>query len=317
VDTTPTIPPPPTRERCYRHPDVETGVHCTRCGRPICPDCMIPAPVGHQCPECVAEARREYRQGPGRRIAVANVRSTGATMMILIALGIGYVWELVAAGGPGSLIGGPSTPALIDAGALVPFTGIDPQGGVTGGLAGGEWWRLLTSIFLHAGLIHLALNAYALWIFGTIMEREIGRLPTLGVFLTTGVFAGAASYAFAPGFVVAVGASGAVFGLVGAFITYNYLRRHHVMAQARLRAALSMLLINLVIGLSIPRIDWRAHLGGVVAGLLAGLAVDPTRPEGLRRLITVLGLTAILASAVVLVAFRTAQVLADPGALLS
>jgi membrane associated rhomboid family serine protease len=315
VDTTPTIPPPPTRERCYRHPDVETGVHCTRCGRPICPDCMIPAPVGHQCPECVAEARREYRQGPGRRIAVANIRSTGATMLILIALGIGYLWELVIAGGPGSLFGGPSGPALVEAGALVPFTGIDPQG-VTGGLAGGEWWRLLTSIFLHAGLIHLALNAYALWIFGTIMEREIGRLATLGVFLTTGVFAGAASYAFAPGFIVAVGASGAVFGLVGAFITYNYLRRHHVMAQARLRAALSMLLINLVIGLSIPAIDWRAHLGGVVAGLLAGLAVDPSRPAGLRRLITVLGLTAIVAAAVVLVAFRTAQVLADPAALL-
>jgi len=315
VDITPTIPPPPTRERCYRHPDVETGVHCTRCGRPICPDCMIPAPVGHQCPECVAEARREYRQGPGRRVAAAKIRSTGATMVILIALGIGYVWELVVAGGPGSLIGAPSTPALIDAGALVPFTGGSPEG-VTGGLAGGEWWRLLTSIFLHAGLIHLALNAYALWIFGTIMEREIGRLPTLGVFLTTGVFAGAASYAFAPGFVVAVGASGAVFGLVGAFITYNYLRRHHVMAQARLRAALSMLLINLVIGLSIPAIDWRAHLGGVVAGLLAGLAVDPSRPEGLRQLITVLGLTAIVAAAVVLVAFRTAQVLADPAALL-
>src|SRR5687768_2796661 len=141
---------------------------------------MIPAPVGHQCPECVAEARREYRQGPGRRIAVANIRSTGATMLILIALGIGYLWELVIAGGPGSLFGGPPTPALVEAGALVPFTGIDPQG-VTGGLAGGEWWRLLTSIFLHAGLIHLALNAYALWIFGTIMERETGRVATLGV----------------------------------------------------------------------------------------------------------------------------------------
>jgi hypothetical protein len=88
------------------------------------------------------------------------------------------------------------------------------------------------------------------------------------------------------------------------------------MAQARLRAALSMLLINLVIGLSIPAIDWRAHLGGVVAGLLAGLAVDPSRPAGLRRLITVLGLAAIVSAAVVLVAFRTAQVLADPAALL-
>jgi membrane associated rhomboid family serine protease len=315
MEPSPTMPPPPTRERCYRHPDVETGVHCTRCGRPICPDCMIPAPVGHQCPQCVADARREYRQGPGRQVAAARIRSTGATMLILIALGIGYVWELIVSGDPGALIGGPSTGALIDAGALVPFTGGTPQD-LTGGLAGGEWWRLLTSIFLHAGLIHLALNAYALWIFGTIMERELGRLSTLGVFLATGIFAGATSYAFAPGFIVAVGASGAVFGLVGAFITYNYLRRHHVMAQARLRAAVGMLVLNLVIGLTIPAIDWRAHLGGVVAGLLAGAAVDPSRPPAMRRLFTVLGLAAIVAAAVVLVAFRTAQVLANPEALL-
>ena len=315
MDPTPTMPPPPTRERCYRHPDVETGVHCTRCGRPICPDCMIPAPVGHQCPQCVADARREYRRGPGRRIAVANAKATSATALILIALGIGFLWELIVAGGPGSLLGGPSGRALIDAGAMVPFTGGTLEA-PTGGLAGGQWWRLLTSIFLHAGLLHLAFNAYALWIFGTVMEREVGRLTMLGVFLTTGVFAGAASYAFAPGFTVAVGASGAVFGLVGAFIAYNYLRRHHVMAQARLRAALSMLLINALIGISIPAIDWRAHLGGVVAGVIAGLAVDPSRPPALRRLLTVLGLVGIVATAVVLVAFRTAEILADPGSLL-
>jgi membrane associated rhomboid family serine protease len=276
---------------------------------------MIPAPVGHQCPQCVADARREYRRGPGRRIVAANIRSTGATMAILIALGIGYLWELVVAGGPGSLFGGPSARALIDAGALVQFTGGTLQA-PTGGLAGGEWWRLLSSIFLPAGLIHLALNAYALWIFGNLIEREIGRLPMIAVFLTTGVFAGAVSYAFAPHITVAVGASGAVFGLVGAFIAYNYLRRHHVMAQARLRAALSILVINAVIGFSIPGIDWHAHLGGVIAGLMAGVAVDPARPEGLRRLSTVLGLAAIIAAAVVLVAFRTAQILADPAALL-
>lgn len=276
---------------------------------------MIPAPVGHQCPQCVADARREYRSGPGRRVAVANVRTTSATMLILIAMGIGYVWELIVAGGPGSLLNGPSAIDLIHAGALVPFSGGTIQA-PTGGLAGGEWWRLLTSIFLHAGLLHLALNAYALWIFGTVIEREIGRLSMLGVFLATGVFAGAASYAFAPKLTVAVGASGAVFGLVGAFIAYNYLRRHHVLAQARLRAALTMLLINAVIGISIPVIDWRAHLGGVVAGLLAGVAVDPGRPAAVRRVTSVLGLTAIVAAAVVLVAFRTAQILANPGALL-
>ncbi len=153
---------------------------------------MIPAPVGHQCPECVAEARREYRRGPGRQIAAANVRSTPITMILLIAIGIGYLWELVIAGGPGSLFEGPSGLDLIKAGALVPFSG-GTLANPTGGLAGGEWWRLLSSMFLHAGLIHLALNGYVLWIFGNAIERDVGRLSTLGVFLATGVFAGAAS----------------------------------------------------------------------------------------------------------------------------
>jgi membrane associated rhomboid family serine protease len=130
------------------------------------------------------------------------------------------------------------------------------------------------------------------------------------------VFAGATSYAFAPGFTLAVGASGAIFGLVGAFVAYNYLRRHNVMAQARLRGALSMLLINLIIGFSIPAIDWRAHLGGLVAGLVAGYAVDPSRPVALRRTFAAVGLVALLAAAIALVVFRTAQINQDPSILL-
>jgi membrane associated rhomboid family serine protease len=276
---------------------------------------MIPAPVGHQCPECVAEARREYRRGPGRQIAAANVRSTPITMILLIAIGIGYLWELVIAGGPGSLFEGPSGLDLIKAGALVPFSG-GTVANPTGGLAGGEWWRLLSSMFLHAGLIHLALNSYVLWIFGNTIERDVGRLSTLGVFLATGVFAGAASYAFAPGFAVGVGASGAIFGLVGAFVAYNYARRHHVMALARLRAAMTMLLINLIIGFSIPAIDWRAHVGGLVAGIAAGFAVDPGRPTAARRVVAAVGLTAIVVAAVALVVVRTAQINKDPSILL-
>jgi membrane associated rhomboid family serine protease len=265
---------------------------------------MIPAPVGHQCPECVADARREYRRGPGRQVAVANVRSTAATKVLLIAIGLGYLWELVIAGGPGSLFEGPGTQDLIDAGALVPFTGSSPQGTPVGGLIGGEWWRLLSSMFLHAGLIHLGLNAYVLWFFGNAIEAEIGRASTLGVFLTTGVFAGAASFAFSSQPTVAVGASGAIFGLVGAFLTYNYLRRHHVIAQARLRAALSMLVLNLIIGFSVPRIDWRAHLGGLVAGLVAGFAVDPSRPPAQRRAYTLGGFALLVAATAAMVVWK-------------
>ena len=278
---------------------------------------MIPAPVGHQCPECVAEARREYRQGPGRQIAVATLKSTPVTKILLIAMAIGYLWELFVAGGPGSLLDGPRGQALIDAGALVPVTGVTGADHLVGGIVGGEWWRLLSSMFLHAGLIHLGLNSYVLWIFGVEIERQIGRLETLAVFLVTGVFAGATSFAFAQGFRVAVGASGAIFGLVGAFIAYNYLRRQNVMAQARLRGALSMLVINLIIGFSIPGIDWRAHVGGLVAGLVAGFAVDPSRPAALRRTFGAVGLIALLLGAVALVTIRTAQINANPSILFS
>jgi len=277
---------------------------------------MIPAPVGHQCPECVAEARREYRQGPGRQVAVANLKATQATKILLIAMAIGYLWELAVARNPGALFGGPDGLDLIKAGALVPVTGGTPLHPV-GGILGGEWWRLLSSMFLHAGLIHLGLNSYVLWIFGVEIERQIGRVVMLAVFLVTGVFAGATSFAFAPGFTVAVGASGAIFGLVGAFIAYNYLRRQHVMAQARLRGALTMLVINLIIGFSIPGIDWRAHAGGLVAGVIAGFAVDPSRADPLRRVFAVVGLSALLAGAVALVVIRTAQINANPSILFS
>ena len=277
---------------------------------------MIPAPVGHQCPECVAEARREYRQGPGRQVAVANLKATPVTKILLIAMAIGYLWELAVAQNPGAFFGGPGALDLIKAGALVPVTGGNALHPV-GGIVGGEWWRLITSIFLHAGLIHLALNAYVLWIFGVEIERQIGRVVMLGVFLVTGIFAGATSYALAPGFTIAVGASGAIFGLVGAFVAYNYRRREHVMAQARLRGALTMLVINLVIGFSIPGIDWRAHVGGLVAGLVAGFAVDPSRPEPLRRVYAVVGLAALLAGAAALVMIRTAQIKANPSILFS
>jgi membrane associated rhomboid family serine protease len=258
---------------------------------------MIPAPVGHQCPECVADARREYRRGPGRQVAVANVKSTSVTKLLLVAIGIGYVWELIVAGGPGDPFRGPNPLDLFNAG-----------GAWAPAIAAGQWWRLVTSIFLHWGLIHLAVNAYALFVLGSMIEREIGRVAILIAFLTTGIFASATSYAFSDGRAVGAGASGAVFGLAGLVVTYNYLRRHHVLAQARLRSVLMLLVINAIIGFSVPAIDWRDHLGGLVAGLVAGFAVDPSRPPAVRRIATVAGIAALLVGAVVLVAIRTSQI---------
>jgi membrane associated rhomboid family serine protease len=296
-------PPPPTTERCYRHPNVETGVHCTRCGRPICPDCMIPAPVGHQCPECVNEARREFRQGPGRQIAAANVRRRASvTTLLLGMIGAMYLVE-ISAGGPGSLMTGPSGEKLINLGASV---GLAQTANGLIGIGAGQYWRLVSSMFLHAGLLHIAFNSYALWIFGTVVEQELGRVRFVLIYFATGIVASAASYAFGPN-AVGVGASGAIFGIFGAFVAYNYRRRHMAIAAARLRSAVTLVILNMVLAFSIPGIDWRAHVGGFIAGLFAGFAAEGVGTPSARRSILVVGFAGLIVVAVVLVSWHTSQ----------
>ena len=311
-DPTPDLPAPPALDRCYRHPSEETGVHCTRCGRPICPRCMVPAPVGYQCPSCVEEARREFRQGPGRRVAVARAKGVSPTSVLLAAIIAMYVVE-IAVGGPGSLMAGPPTPKLVDLGAAVALW---PARGGLVGIATGQYWRLVSSMFLHAGLLHIAFNAYALWIFGNVVEQELGRLRFLLIYFVTGLCAGAASYAFGPE-AVAVGASGAIFGIFGAFIAYNFRRRHLAVAAARLRAAVTLILLNAFLAFTISGIDWRAHVGGLVAGLAAGYVAEGTGSASNRRTILVLGFLALFAVAVGLVVWRTGQIRGElpPGVL--
>ena len=306
MDETSLPPPPPigVPEHCYRHPNVETGAHCTRCGRPICPECMIAAPVGHQCPGCVNQARREFRQGPGRRIASANIRRrASATTVLLLLIGAVYVLEVVT-GGPGSLMTGPSGLKLIELGASVALARL-PNGDLVG-IAAGQNWRLVSVMFLHAGLLHIAFNAYALWIFGTVVEQELGRLRFLLIFFATGIAASATSYAFGPN-AVGVGASGAIFGIFGAFVTYNYRRRHLAIAAARLRSAVMIVVINMVLALSIQGIDWRAHVGGFIAGLFAGFAAEGAGTPPARRAILVVGFAGLLAIAIGLVAWHTSD----------
>ena len=118
------------------------------------------------------------------------------------------------------------------------------------GIAVGQTWRLITSMFLHAGLMHLLFNMYALWIFGTVMEEELGRARFALVYFITGLAAGAVSYAFMPEVdIPAVGASGAIFGVFGALVAFNWKRRHTALGAARLRSAIFILLINAIIGI--------------------------------------------------------------------
>lgn len=286
---------PPIRESvtevCYRHPSEETGVHCTRCGRPICPACMIPAPVGHHCPECVREARRQFRAGTGRRIrTVAGTSATSILLGIIVAM---FLVELVA-GAALARSSGPSLHALVDLGALAPPL-----------IASGQYWRLISAMFLHAGLLHLLLNGYALWLFGRFVETTFGPVRFLAIFFVTGFLASVASYAFGPLGEVGVGASGAILGLLGAFIAYNFRRRHLALAAGNLRWAVMIIAINVLFGLTFPGIDNRAHLGGLVAGILAGVVAEGAGRRGVRLATQVLGFAALIALGIALTAWRT------------
>lgn len=283
-------PPPPTvgPESCYRHPGVQTGVHCTRCGRPICPDCMNAAPVGHHCPTCVAEARREFRRGPGRRILVADAKTISVTNVLIAVISAMFLLESLTNREMGSAV-----PVLI---------------------AQGEWWRLLSSIFLHGGVVHLLLNGWSLFIFGPVIERTFGRLRMLLFFLVAGFIGSVASYVIplagsstsaAELLQGSVGASGALFGLVGALLVHSFRRRDSAVGRAYMQWAIMIIALNLFIGFSVPRIDNVAHLGGAVGGAACAVIAEYLDRRGL---IEWAGYAAIVVIGVVLAAMQTAAI---------
>jgi membrane associated rhomboid family serine protease len=225
---------------------------------------MHPAPVGHQCPECVKDARQEVRR-PGARVATGPSRGLTLTNVLLGLLVVVYLGE-VAISGVDSLISGPNGRALVRAGGSVGFL-----------IATGEYWRMLTATFLHIGIFHLAMNGYALYLFGNLIEAEEGRARFAAIYLVTGLAASAASYAFGPPNVISAGASGAIFGLFGTFLGAAWARRNTAFYAARVRSAMSLILVNVFITFVYPNLDWRAHLGGAIAGIAIGLTVGTRR----------------------------------------
>src|SRR5205814_2241267 len=223
-----TQPPVGAVPVCYRHPGRETYVRCTRCDRPICPDCMNEASVGHQCPECVREGRRTQRQ---RRTAFGGgvTGQHGYVTITLIALNVLVALFAVASAqratalvgqGFGGLVGS-ETPlhfwgAVIGA-PVVNYT--DAQGNVVTtvhGIASGEYYRLFTAMFLHFGLLHLLVNMWALWVLGRPLEALLGPARFLGLYLVSGLGGNVAVYLFSSPTGLSAGASTALFGLFAA-----------------------------------------------------------------------------------------------------
>ena len=272
-------------ETCYRHPNVTTGVHCTRCGRPICTDCMVSAPVGYQCPECVREVRGTW---PRRRARLVLGRP-GSITTTLLAINIAmFVVEMVY----GRL--SPTNGDLFNLGAL--FQPAIAQGH--------QYWRLFTAMFLHAGFLHLALNMYALYLFGYLVESAFGWRQFLVIYFVSGLLASVTSFAFGPITELGVGASGAIVGVFGAWIAYNYRRRSNALALANLQWALVMIALNALLPVFFHAVDWRAHVGGLLTGFIIAWLLEGIGPRAIQPIVRVCGIVAILGIGVVLTLSR-------------
>jgi membrane associated rhomboid family serine protease len=286
---------------CYRHPGRETYVRCVRCERPICPDCMREAPVGFQCPECVAQGRRTQR-APRTAFGGSLVGSAGYATMTLVGLNVLMALVGVAMVGLEALVGqglfsgltrfqmvfGQFGPSMEIGERFVP-TGTT-VGEVFTGIDDGAVYRLLTATFTHFGILHLLLNMYALWMLGRTMEAALGPLRFLALYLLSGLGGGVAAYLFSPDSVTA-GASGAVFGVFAAlFVVLKRLRRDT-------SSVVPAIVINLVITFAVPGISIAGHLGGLVTGALlaAGLAYAPRQGRTAVQIATFTGVAVILA----------------------
>jgi membrane associated rhomboid family serine protease len=270
-------PPGPSVPTCYRHSDRETYIRCARCERLICPDCMTAAPVGYQCPECVRQGSRSVREAQTPLGGKVHERGNLVTLT-LIGLNVA-IWLAGAVAGFGQLT---SQFALVALG---------PVDGQLGGVLTGEWYRMISAAFVHVQVWHIALNMFALWILGTSLEPVLGRWRFIVLYLMSALGGSTASL-MAMGFGGAsIGASGAVFGLFGAlFVVARRFGRN-------VSAVLLILGINVVIGFTIEGIDWRAHLGGLVTGVVLAYAFAhaPRSHRAIFSMATVAVVAAIMA----------------------
>lgn len=233
-------------QACYRHTNRETGVSCSNCGRPICPDCMTATPVGMRCPEC-SKPPTNVRSGA----SASSVRRTAYATYALIAINVAaFIAELGAGGGATS-------------GQLV------HDGGIFGpAINDGDWYRVVTGGFLHAGPLHLLFNMYVLYVAGTLLEPGIGTPRFLAIYFISLLSGSFGALLLDPNSLT-VGASGAIFGLMAAVL---------VIARGRGIEGLatqfgSFIVLNLVLTVSIPNISIGGHLGGLIGGAFAALIV--------------------------------------------
>src|SRR4051794_15195693 len=237
---------------CYRHPSRETGVSCSNCGRPICPDCMTATAVGMRCPEC------SRQRTPVRTLRSLATEPTATYVLIALNV-IAFLAEQVTRA---------SQTVIFDFATL----GIGPDlHGNAIGVSQGEYWRLVTGGFLHDpnNPLHIGFNMYLLWALGRMIEPAIGHTRFVGLYAAS-LLAGSFGAILVEPTTKSIGASGAVFGLMGAAFLMQ--RRRGIDPW---RSGIGTLIIlNLVLQFLIPGVSWGAHVGGLIGGAIAGWAMD-------------------------------------------
>ena len=295
--------PPAGVPTCYRHTDRETYVRCQRCDRPICPDCMRDAAVGFQCPDCIREGVKSTRQGQavygGKRSADPRL-----TSIVLVALN-GLVWVAILATGwtkstlvdrlallPTGRCGSDAEP-----GSFYPGLGSEqlcgriPDGQWVPGVSEGAYWQLLTSMFAHVEIWHIGFNMLVLWFLGPQLEAVLGRARFLALYLVSGLAGSVFVYWFSGENTSTLGASGAIFGLMGALLVVAYKVRGNV------QSILGWLAINAVFTLLFPGVSWQGHLGGFLGGVLV-TALLVYAPKDRRQVLQVAGTSLIVVALV-------------------
>ncbi len=282
---------------CWWHPNRATGLRCTRCDRPACPDCLREASVGYQCIDCVQAGRqadraqrRQYRgAGYGTRTVAGAVPAERAVVTpVLIAINLAlFVLTVIQAQ---SLMQNELAPIEQDSMMWTP-----------GVVFNGEWWRLLTSGFFHIGPLHVAVNMFSLWVLGRDIELLLGRVRFLAVYVLSLFGGSVAVMLFDQIDRPSAGASGAIYGLLGGLLV----------AVLRLRLnpvpALVVIAVNIAISIGIPNISLLAHLGGLVVGALVTAAMVYA-PEK-NRAFWQAGAVALLAVALIgLVVYRDSEI---------
>ena len=277
---------------CYRHPGRETAVACSNCGKPICPDCMTTSPVGMRCPECARQTTKV------RTIRASSHRGHEATIALIAINAIVFFAE---GAGVYTLTGSTNNSSLLNHGYLLaPYI----RSAALYGVPVHEYYRLVTSAFLHLDILHIGLNMYVLYWVGRLLEPAIGRVRFLTIYFT-GLLAGSLGVIIVSPLNPTAGASGAIFGLMGA----AFAEAHRRGADQVRNQLVILIVINLALTIGIPGVSVGAHVGGLIGGGLATLAFQ----QGDRMRRPVLGYAACLALA--LVSFVGAIMIANSTAL--